>query len=154
MRVAITALLLASHAYADDTARPMHGSVGVGSSLALTGGAGDRFRFDIAIDFKPQSRYGLTVGWRQFDADHRGLLVAGIVYEGAAARPRLVLDLHAGAGVDLARPAPLVAAGIRPTLAVVGPLALVFDLTAYVILDGVDDSRFQLASSTLLAIKW
>lgn len=152
MRTALVVLLLAAHAHAED--RPMHGSAGAGSSLALTGAGGDHVRFDIAIDFKPQSRYGLTLGWRQFDADHRGLLVAGIVYEGAAARPRLVLDLHAGAGVDLARPAPLVVGGIRPTLAVIGPLALVFDLSAYVILDGVDNSRLQLASSTLLAVKW
>jgi hypothetical protein len=152
MRALLLVAVLAQLARADD--RPLHGSVGAGGSLAITGDEGDRLRYDIAIDFKPKSRYGITVGWRQFDADHRGLLVAGVVYEGAAARPRLVLDLHASAGVDLERPAPLVAGGIRPTLAIVGPLALVFDLTAYVILDGVDDSRFQLASSTLLAIKW
>lgn len=153
MRLALALLLVAQVAHADDS-RPLHGSVGAGSSLAITGAEGDHLRFDIAIDVKPKSRYGITASWRQFDADHRGLLVAGIVYEGAAARPRLVLDLHASAGVDLERPAPLVAAGIRPTLAIIGPLALVFDLTAYVILDGVDDSRFQLASSTLVAFKW
>lgn len=152
MRLALAALLITSHAHADD--RPWHGSIGAGGSLALTGAEGDRLRFDIAIDVKPQSRYGVTVGWRQFDEDHRGLLVAGLVYEGAAARPRLVIDLHAGAGVDLDRPAPLVAAGIRPTLAVIGPLALVFDLSAYLILDGIEDSRLQLASSTLVVVTW
>lgn len=152
MRVLLAALLLVPNAYADD--RPFHGSVGAGSSLALTGAGGDHFRYDVSIDFKPKSRYGVTLGWRQFDGDHRGLLVAGIVYEGAAARPRLVLDLHADAGVDLARPAPLVAGGVRATLAVIGPLAIMFDLTGYVILDGVDDSRFQLATSTLVAFTW
>jgi len=151
--VVVASLLLASHAHAQPD-RPWHGSVGAGSSLALTGAAGDHFRYDVAIDVMPKSRYGVTLGWRQFDEDHRGLLVGGIVYEGAAARPRLVLDLHADAGVDLALPAPLVGGGIRATLAVIGPLALVFDFSAYIILDGVDNSRFQLASSTLAAIKW
>lgn len=132
----------------------MHGSIGAGPSLALTGAEGDRLRYDVALDIKPSGRYGLTVGWRQFDTERRGLLVAGVVYEGGAARPRFVLDLHAGAGVDLAIPAPLVAGGIRPTLAIVGPLALVFDLSAYVILDGVDNSRLQIASSTLVAFTW
>lgn len=149
MRIAFALLLVASTAHAD---RPWHGSAGAGTSTALTGDGGDHLRFDIGIDVKPRSRYGATVGWRQFDEDHRGLLVAGIVYEGAAARPRLVLDLHAGAGVDLDRPAPLVVAGIRPTLKVIGPLAIVFDFSAYVVLDGVDDSRLQLASSALVGV--
>jgi hypothetical protein len=152
MRVLVVLVLATQIARADD--RPLHGSAGAGSSLAITGAGGDHLRFDVAIDLKPKSRYGVTVGWRQFDADHRGLLVGGIVYGGAAARPRLVLDLHAGAGVDLDRPAPLVVAGIRPTLAIIGPLALVFDLSAYVILDGIDNSRLQLASSTLVALRW
>jgi hypothetical protein len=152
MRVLVVLVLATQIARADD--RSLHGSAGAGTSLAITGAGGDHLRFDVAIDLKPKSRYGVTVGWRQFDADHRGLLVGGIVYEGAAARPRLVLDLHAGAGVDLDRPAPLVVAGIRPTLAIIGPLALVFDLSAYVILDGVDNSRLQLASSTLVALRW
>ncbi|MFN0248145.1 MAG: hypothetical protein ACKV2T_14740 [Kofleriaceae bacterium] len=146
-------LVVATHADAR-AERPLHGSAGAGSSLAITGAGNDHLRFDVALDLKPKSRYGVSVGWRQFDTDHRGLLVGGVVYEGAAARPRLVLDLHAGAGVDLDRPAPLVVAGIRATLAVVGPLALVFDLSAYLILDGVDDSRLQLASSTLVALRW
>ena len=152
MRALLVVGVLASPARADG--RPLHGSAGAGGSLAITGAEGDRLRFDVAIDVSPRSRYGVTLGWRQFASDHRGLLVAGVLYEGAAARPRLVLDLHVDAGVDLDRPAPLVAAGVRPTLALVGPLALVFDLSAYVILDGVDDSRFQLASSTLLALRW
>jgi hypothetical protein len=149
MRLAIALLLVASTAHAD---RPFHGSAGAGTSTALTGDGGDHLRFDIGVDLEPKSRYGVTLGWRQFDEDHRGLVVGGLVYEGAAARPRLVLDLHAGAGVDLDRPAPLVVAGIRPTLKIIGPLAIVFDLSAYVVLDGIDDSRLQLASSALVGI--
>ncbi len=152
MRVVVAVLAVASTAHADD--RPIHGNAGAGTSLALTGAGGDHLRFDVAIDLKPRSRYGVTLGWRQFDEDHRGLLVGGIVYEGGAARPRFVLDLHADAGVDLDRPAPLVGGGVRATLAVIGPLALVFDLSAYLILDGIDDSRLQLASSSLVAITW
>ncbi len=149
MRVAIVAVLLSSRAYAD---RPLHATAGAGSSIAITGAEGDHLRYDIAIDLKPKSRYGVTAGYRQFDGDHRGLLVGGLVYEGAAARPRLVLDLHVDAGVDLAHPAPLVGAGARATLSVVAPLAIVFDLSAYVIIDGIDHSRFQLTSSALLAL--
>lgn len=149
--LAVTVLLAAPLARAD---RGIHGSVGAGSSLAVTGAEGDHLRYDVALDVKPFARYGVTVGWRQFDADHRGLLVAGLVYEGAASRPRLVLDLHVDAGIDLARPAPLAGAGIRGTLTIARPLAVVLDLSAYLVLDGVDDSRFQLASSALLAITW
>jgi hypothetical protein len=151
MRVALALLLVASTADAD---RALHGSAGAGSSTALTGSGGDHLRFDIGVDLKPKSRYGITAGWRQFDEDHRGLLVAGLVYEGAAARPRLVVDLHVDAGVDLDRPAPLVAAGIRPTLQIIGPLAIVFDLSAYLVLDGIDDSRVQIATSALVALTW
>ncbi len=151
MRALLLVCALASAAHAE---RPVHGSLGAGSSLAITGAEGDHLRFDIAFDLKPKSRYGVTLGWRQFDDERRGLLVVGLVFEGAASRPRLVLDMHASAGVDLDRPAPLVAAGLRPTLGIIGPLAVVFDLTAYVILDGLHGSRLQLASAALVAFQW
>ncbi len=154
---ALALLLLASPAHADD--RPWHGSVGGGGSFVVAGAQGDRHRLDVAIDLKPASRYGLSLAWRgiepkDIDHHHDGLLIAGLVYEGAAARPRLVLDLHADVGVDLDARRPLFGGGIRPTLMIYGPLGLVFDTGVYVIVDGIDGTRVQLMSSTLLAVRW
>lgn len=134
--------------------RVVHGSVGVGGTLVVTGSQGDRFRLDLAVDLKPRSRYGVVLAWRAFDDAHRGLVTAGLVFEGAAARPRLVVDLHVDVGADLDRPAPVAGGGIRTTLAIVGPLGVVLDAGAYLVLDGIDDTRLQLQSSTLLAARW
>lgn len=160
--LALGSLVLASHglAFADEappSSRPWHGSVGVGGSLLATGAQGDRFRIDLAIDLKPRSRYGLTLAWRAIEprgARRDGLLMAGVLYEGAAARPRLVLDLHADAGLDLDARRPLIGGGIRTTLAVIGPLGIVLDSGAYLVIDGIDDSRLQLMGSTLFAGRW
>lgn len=131
-----------------------HGSVGAGGVLVLTGGGGDRVRGEVAAELKVAGRYGVVAAWRAFDAERRGLVMAGVVYEAAAARPRLVIDLHADAGVDLDARAPLVGGGIRTTLAIAGPLGVALDAGAYLVIDGVDDSRLQLQSSTLLVVRW
>ncbi len=134
--------------------RPLHGSVGAGGTVVVTGSQGDRLRFDLAVDLKPRSRYGVLVAWRAFDQEHRGLVTAGLVFEGAAARPRLVIDMHADVGVDLDQRAPLVGGGLRFTIGIVGPLGVVYDGTAFIVLDGIDDSRFQLQSTLLLVARW
>ncbi len=156
MKPLVALALLTATAHADD--RPWHGSVGVGGSLVLTGEQGDRNRIDAAIDVKPASRYGVSLAWRGIEPKsndhHDGLLIAGLVYEGAAARPRLVLDLHADVGIDLDARRPLFGGGIRPTLMIYGPLGLVFDTGVYVIVDGIDRTRLQVMSSTLLALRW
>ncbi len=144
-------MLGASIAHAE---RPLHGSVGAGGSLIVTGSQGDRWRLDLAVDFKPRSRYGVLLAWRAFDADHRGLVTAGLSFEAGAARPRLVIDLHADVGVDLEQRAPVIGGGFRPTLGLIGPLGLVYDGGAYIVLDGLDDSRFQLMSTLLLVARW
>jgi hypothetical protein len=156
----ILMLVIHTAALADDEprSRPVHGSIGVGGSLVLAGDQGDRHRIDVAIDFKPRSRFGLTLAWRAIeprDNDHHdGLIMAGILYEGAAARPRLVLDLHADAGADLDAKAPLIGGGIRSTLTIVGPLGVVLDSGLYLVIDGIDDSRLHLQTSTLLVGRW
>lgn len=155
MRAGIGLVLATLAPSADARAeRDVHGSVGVGGALVVTGAEGDRLRLDLTLDLKPRSRYGVLLAWRAFDQERRGLVTAGLVYEGAAARPRLVLDLHVDAGVDLDRPAPLVGGGIRTTLTITGALGLVFDAGAYLVLDGIDDSRLQLQASTLVAVRW
>jgi hypothetical protein len=151
VRALAVVVLLAGVAHAD---RGLHGSAGAGGTLVWTGAQGDRFRFDVTFDLKPRARYGVLLGWRAFDEDHRGLVTAGISYEGAAARPRLVLDLHADVGVDLDHPAPLAGGGIRTTLMLAGPLALVLDTGAFLVVDGIDGTRLQLQSNALLAARW
>lgn len=134
--------------------RTYHGSLGGGGSFVLTGAGGDRNRFDVAFDLKPKSRYGFVAAWRAFDDKHEGLVMAGIVYEGAAARPRLVLDLHADAGWDLDARRPLVGAGIRSTLTIIGPLGVSFDSGAYFVIGGIDHSRLHIQSNALIVARW
>jgi len=135
-------------------ARPWHGSVGAGGALVGTGAGDDRGRLEIALDLKPGIRFGGVLAWRAFDENHDGLVMAGIVYEGAASRPRLVLDLHADLGADLDARAPLVGGGIRTTLTIIGPLGVALDSGAYLIIDGIDNTRLQLQSSALVVARW
>jgi hypothetical protein len=134
--------------------RRFHGSVGAGGALLLTGDGGDRLRLDIAVDAKLGGRYGALLAWRALDEGRWGILTAGLVFEAGAARPRLVLDLHADLGADLDVRAPLAGGGIRTTLGIVGPLGVVLDSGAYLVLDGLDGTRLQLQSSALVAVRW
>ena len=134
--------------------RRLHGSAGAGGSLLLTGGRGDRGRFDAAIDVKLGGRFGVLAAWHAFDGTHRGLVGAGLVFEAAAARPRLVLDLYAELGADLDAAAPLAGGGLRTTLAIAGPLGLVFDSGAHLVIDGIAETRLQLHVSTLVVGRW
>ena len=152
MRSLVIVAALAGTAAADRTS--LHGSVAAGGTLVMTGDQGDRFRLDVSFDLKPRSRYGVLLAWRAFDEDHRGLVTAGIEYEGAASRPRLVLDLHADLGFDLDAKRPLGGGGIRTTLMIIGPLAVVLDAAAYLVVDGIDNTRLQLQSCTLIAGRW
>lgn len=135
-------------------ARPWHGSVGGGTSFLLTGADGDRHRFELELDVKPASRYGGHVAWRAFDDVHRGLLMGGLVYEAGAARPRLVVDLHADVGVDLDRVAPVAGGGVRTTLTIWKMIGLALDAGGYLVVDGIDDTRLVLASSAALVVRW
>jgi len=134
--------------------RALRGSVGAGGSLLTTGSQGDRLRLDVSLDLKPRSRYGVVLAWRAFDVDHRGLAMAGLLFEAAASRPLLVIDLHADVGADLDQVAPLAGGGIRTTLGIIGPLGAVLDAGGYLVLDGVDDSRFQLQTTLALVARW
>lgn len=153
-RIAVAVALAASTA----EARPIHGSLGAGGTLVLTGEQGDRTRAELAAELMPRGRLGAIVAWRAFDftaAERRhGLVLAGVIFEAAAARPRLVLALHAELGAELDQRAPVVGGGVRTTLAIVGPLGLAFDTGGYLVLDGIDDSRLQLQASTSLVVRW
>lgn len=151
MRALAILCALTASAHAD---RGVHGSIGGGSALLLTGHDDNRFRFELEVDIKPASRYGGFVAWRGFDDEHRGMLLGGLVYEAGAARPRLVLDLHADAGADLDQRAPVVGGGIRTTLTIVGPIGIALDSGAYLVIDGVDDTRLRLMGSTSIVGRW
>lgn len=151
MRAALLVLALSATAHADGA---LHGSAGGGGALLLSGAQGDRLRLDVAVDVKLRSRFGVLLAARALDVERAGLVMAGVTYEGAAARPRLVLDLFAAAGVDVAARAPLVGGGLRTTLAIYQMLGVVLDLGGYLVIDGLADTRLQIQSSTLLVVRW
>jgi hypothetical protein len=134
--------------------RTIHGSVGGGTSFLLTGDGGDRNRFELEVDIEPASRFGGHLAWRAFDGDHRGLLLGGITYEGGAARPRLVVDLHGDIGADLDVYAPVVGGGVRTTLTIWRMFGVALDGGGYLVIDGVDDTRFVIAGSASAVVRW
>ena len=144
-------LLVATTAYAD---RPLHGSIGGGSALLLTGDGGDRQRYELEADVEPYSRWGGLVAWRHFNGDHKGILAAGIVYEAGAARPRLVVDFHGDVGFDLDQRAPMAGGGLRTVITIVGPLGIALDSGGYLVLDGVDHTRFAIALGASLVARF
>lgn len=135
-------------------ARPWHGSVGSGGSFLLTGAEDDRYRAELAVDIEPGSRWGGQVAWRAFDDKHHGLLVGGLVYEAGAARPRLVVDLHGDVGADLDHTAPVVGGGVRTTLTAWRFIGVGLDTGAYLVVDGIDNTRLVIASSASLVVRW
>jgi hypothetical protein len=145
--LALLALTTIAHA------RPLHGSAGVGGAFLVTGDDGDRGRAELEVDLEP-SRYGGLLALRGFDEHHRGLLCAGLVYEPGAARPTLVVDLHADLGADLDQRAPLVGGGIRTTLGLYGPLGVALDTGGYLVIDGVERTRLVLMTSASVTAKW
>jgi len=153
--VFVLALVLAAPgARADDADRPVHGSISAGGTLLLTGDNGDRQRAELELDVEPWSRFGAVVAWRGFDRSHDGLITAGIAYEAAASRPRLVVDLHGDLGLDADLHAPVLGGGVRTVIAVVGPLGVTLDSGAYLVIDGIDRTRLQLAAGAALCMVW
>jgi hypothetical protein len=147
---ALALVFLASAAHA----RPIHGSAGIGSSLLATGDLGDRSRLDFEVDVEPRSQYGALLALRGFDEDHHGLVCAGLVYEAGAARPTLVVDLHADLGADLDQHAPLAGGGIRTTIGIYGPLGIALDSGGYFVIHGVDRTRLVLSFGAAVVARW
>ena len=146
--VLVLVLVLDPPAFAD---RPLHGSASAGGTLLLTGDRGDRQRGELEIDLEPYSRFGGLVAWRGFDRGHHGLLCAGVMYEAGAARPRLVLAFHGDGCADLDQHAPALGGGVRATFTLLGPFGLGLDTGAYLVIDGVDNTRLALATGAALA---
>jgi hypothetical protein len=153
--LALLVVLAPTAAHADPAVdRPWHGSAGVGGTLLVTGGDGDIGRAEVEVDIEPRSRFGALVAWRGFDRSHRGLVAAGLVYEGGASRPRLVLDLHADIGADLDLRAPMLGGGARTVVTIVGPLGVAVDTGLYLVIDGIARTRLQLATGLAIVARW
>jgi hypothetical protein len=149
--ITLVTLVGARLAWAD---RAVHGSVGVGGPLLLTAHDDNRLRAELELDIEPGSRYGGFVAWRGFDDTAHGMLLGGLIFEAGAARPRLVVDLHADIGADLDQDAPVIGGGLRTVLTVWGPFGLAFDAGAYLVIDGVDDTRLRIMGSTAIVVRW
>lgn len=140
-----------------ERARGRHGGFGGGGFLGVTGpGKGLAF----GADFYPAGwfgRYGVRGETRVFEDDGgelRGLGTLGVIYEAAAARPRLQLALHAEAGVALlSDPLPVLGGGVETHLWIIGPLALVAGAGAILYLDGTD-TVLGLGTHTQVRLAW
>lgn len=137
--------------------RPWRGGAGAGGYLALTGP--ETTGVTAQADVYPGGALGRWGGRMEArslddpqDGVEAGLLLGGVTYEAAAARPRLAIALHAEAGVALPDARAALGAGVKTTLWVIGPLALAADSTATFVLDGVEASELLLASSLTLGL--
>ncbi|MCX5744209.1 MAG: hypothetical protein NT062_17095 [Proteobacteria bacterium] len=138
--------------------RAVHGSVGGGGALLFAGeDGGARLRVEGEVDVEPggwAGRFGGLLALRAADRTHHGLLVAGLMFEAAAARPRLVLGLHADLGIDLDVVAPVVGGGLRATVAIWRSLGVAIDTGAHLVVDGIADTRLVFGSSTSVVVRW
>jgi hypothetical protein len=169
VRAAVIVLVaLAGIARADDDGpppHPFHLSFGAGGALWLTGTAGEpRNRADVHLDVMPGGRlgpWGVTFAMRGLTYSpfaHDGLATIGVHYQAAAARPRLAVAVQGDVGLAIAARARAIGGGIETHLWLwpkrLGPLALVFDVTSHLVIDGVDDTRLVIAAATRLALAW
>jgi hypothetical protein len=100
----------------------------------------------------PFRRVGL-IGLARFDENtgESGMAAGGVVFEAAAARPRLWLSLHAEVGATWGPSQPVAGVGLKSHLMIWGPFAVCADTTAHVVYDGVD-SQLAVASTLLLEL--
>jgi hypothetical protein len=132
------------HNASAEPARAWHGGIGAGGYVALLGPVSNGLA--AAAELSPGGafgRLGARVEGRTLDDDlgdgiDGGLLLGGLVYEAAAARPRLAISLHGEAGAAVPDPHLAVGGGVETTLWIVGPLAVGLDSTVHVVLRGVD----------------
>lgn len=133
----------------DDERDDGRGSWHVGATLGWFGAVSGPLRHGPAaqLELLPGGRLGRIGFGLYYRGDRRfqrGSLLAGAVYEAGAARPGLVMTLHAAAGYDAAHSLPVVGVGWRILLGVAGPLVVSSNLTAQLFLDGVQ-SRLGIA---------
>jgi hypothetical protein len=132
---------------------------GAGHPVRLGAGAGGLAALNGPADWGPAAqaelypggrfgRFGGRVEIRGFEAAAVSWITAGITYEAAAARPRLQLALHGGAGAAEGR-RPVLGGGVHTQLWIVGPLWIGFDSGAWVVIDGIDTTLALTSSVTI-----
>jgi hypothetical protein len=139
---------------------PFRFSIGAGGAALIAGADGETWRGLAAIDIYPGGplgRFGASLAVRSLLLDpfgDAGLATAGVIYEAAAARPRLVMALHGEGGVAFAddRLRPAVGGGLKTHLGVIGPLALASDVTLHIVAQAVDDYDVVVSLGALIAI--
>jgi hypothetical protein len=138
----IAAAGLVAPAAAAQESRPWAGGLGVGGYVAIGGPAQSGLAAAAALyPGAWAGRFGARVEARTAGDDEPfdgGLFTAGLVYETAAARPRLSLALHGEAGAVAPDPRPALGGGAELQLWLVGPLALAVDSSAHLLVDGLD----------------
>ncbi|HTM19168.1 MAG TPA: hypothetical protein VL172_01630 [Kofleriaceae bacterium] len=145
--------LSGKHTRPPDRVRKPHVAAGAGGYSALTG---PRWGPVAGAHYFPAGgwgRFGVRAEARGYQGVDEGDAVLGVAFEAAAARPRLVMMLNAGAGSTLGAPHPVVQAGITTQLFLYGPLALALDGGGVLIIDGTD-TVLGLGNSFSLQLAW
>jgi len=130
-----------------------HAGIGAGGFVALLGPVSSGLVADAMLQPGGRlGRFGARVEGRTIDDEvaggiDGGLLLGGLVYEAAAARPRLAIALHGDAGIALPDARLVLGGGAITQLWLIGPLALGLDSSAHLILDGVDGTELILAGA-------
>jgi hypothetical protein len=135
--------------------REWHGGIGAGGFVAVLGPVTSGLA--ASAELSPGGafgRFGARASGRTLDDEladgiDGGLLLGGVVYEAAAARPRLAIALHGEVGAVLPDPHVAVGGGVETTLWIVGPLALALDSTAHLVLRGVDSELLVAGALTI-----
>ena len=137
--------------------RPI-GSLGAGGDLQVAGTQGaPRGRVAAEAIAYVTRKYGVYASARRVLVDpafDEGQVTVGVALRAAAARPLLELVVHADAGVAWPDVDPVVGGGVTTFLWPLKkvPVAVTTGLGAYVVLDGVDDTRLVLGLNLGLAI--
>lgn len=121
----------------DDAGEPevveaMHWAVGVGGFVGLTGPG--RYGLAAEAEVFPRwpgqllgDRVGLGLRYRGFDGLARGIVAGGLVYEAAATRPHLAIELHGDIGMAIGLAGSdrlLLGGGVRTQIGLWGPVAV------------------------------
>lgn len=136
-----------------DRVRKRHFHIGGGGFNALTG---PKWGPSGTVEYYPAGsfgRLGVRGDVRGFEGVEEGAVTAGVVFEAAAARPRLQLSLHADIGFTFGTVRPVIGLGIQSQLWLIGPLALAIDGGPVLLYDGVD-TVLMLAQSLQLRLAW
>jgi len=65
-----------------------------------------------------------------------------------------MLDLHADVGADLDQRAPALGGGVHAVITLLGPVGVALDLGGYLVIDGVQNTRFAIAGTAGLGALW